>query len=66
MEKKPKKNYRRNIKVLPTLEWIPVEESKIDFQKRKEQVQELLVFMFMRLRKRGRPKKNEEPESYAA
>lgn len=48
------------------IQLIPTNESTSEFQSRKEEVQVLLTNMFLQVRKRGRPKKNEEGESNAA
>jgi hypothetical protein len=63
----PEKRSAREFKPRePKIELLPVLESEAEFKKRKEEVQVLLVQMFLRSKQRGRPRKNEEDESYAA
>jgi hypothetical protein len=49
-----------------SLELVPVLEEPALFRARKEEVQVLLTDMFLRLHRRGRPKKEEKEKPHAA
>jgi hypothetical protein len=49
-----------------SIELVPVLEEPALFQARKEEVQVLLTDIFLRLHRRGRPKKNDQEEAHAA
>lgn len=51
---------------LPTVEFVPVREGKEEFEKRVQEVRDILARMYVNARKRGRPVKNEWEEGYAA
>jgi hypothetical protein len=51
---------------MPTVEFIPVQEGKEEFEKRVQEVREILARMYVNARKRGRPTKDEWEESHAA
>ena len=63
--KKNKKMHRKTFNAI-RVELIPAFEDDLNFQIRIKEVQVLLTNMFVRLNKRGRPKKDEGDEVYAA
>ena len=51
---------------LPTVEFIPVREGKEEFEKRVQEVRDIIARMYVNARKRGRPVKDEWEEDHAA
>lgn len=54
------------LRELPRVELIPVLETKMEFEKRAEEVREIITRLYLNTKKRGRPNRNEWEESDAA
>jgi len=54
------------LRELPRVELIPVLETKNEFEKRVQEVREIITRMYLNTKKRGRPSRNEWEESDAA
>jgi predicted component of type VI protein secretion system len=66
LAKVSKKTKCSNRPSLITIELIAVTETETEHQERVQAVQVILIQMYLRLLKRGRPLKNEEENLYAA
>jgi len=51
---------------LPRVELIPVKESKEEFEKRVQEVREIIARMYLNTKKRGRPSNDQWEEDHAA